>query len=842
MRRTLETLFVWGVVCLWLVGPATAVRPRIAQVALNNGARPSRRFALPVNAESAQTTRPTSLLLGESHPRLWLTAGDLPRLRSWATESNPLYRDGLALLAERAKTEMDGGHVPGDDCGNVYYEEYPTEMYAELFAFLSLVENEAAVRTDYANRARTLLMYIMNLAAQGPASEENYTCNESLQYPPFRHPDFATEDRDRARYHGEAFALTVDWIYPSLSAQDKATIRQVFLRWSQEIIERGYHHPEPVGVISDTVLLNDRLQVRFSGNNYFTAHMRNLGLMALALDPADDPGLQLHSYLDNATGAYLYLFDYLTRTDSRGGLLPEGFEYSPQTAGYAAQFLLALRTAGVDEVAGFGAPNMLYSNPFWSDVVTAYFHSLSPATIESQDEGPLYQPAWYGDAQNYHLTDFISMFAPLALDDIRTGNSGRLNAIRWLQTHTPPGGANALAERVRNPDDFRNALLYFMLFDPAAPPPTDPRPALAPDFFAPGLNRLFSRTGWGTTDAWFTYSLSWNEIDHQMADGNQFSFYRHGEWLSKGRTGYADIAEGIASSEFYNTVCVQNNRPDRDDGDWRIDLWQRGSQWNLIAAGNPTLLAHSENSLYAYALGDATNLYNSTQESVTEVTEASRSIVWLKPDHIVVYDRVATRSAGKFKRWWLQLPNPATVSGNRAVMTTGSGQQLFVTSLLPAGAILTPVNANEPHIVETTAANEPMQVRLRVEAPGAPASTRFLHVLQGADAGANADSATLVQSEDGAFVGAAVHGAVVLFPVDLGAPVERIVYTAPPSTSLQLVAGLPPNTGYSVTTTAIPSGLRVVIQPGGPQQTDGGVLMINAASPAARLFLPAVIR
>ena len=33
------------------------------------------------------------------HPRLWLRADDLPRLRSWANESNPLYRDGLAILA-----------------------------------------------------------------------------------------------------------------------------------------------------------------------------------------------------------------------------------------------------------------------------------------------------------------------------------------------------------------------------------------------------------------------------------------------------------------------------------------------------------------------------------------------------------------------------------------------------------------------------------------------------------------------------------------------------------------------------------------------------------------------
>jgi len=44
----------------------------------------------------------TGLQAADAHPRLWLTAADLPRLRAWASEGNPLYRDGLALLAGRA--------------------------------------------------------------------------------------------------------------------------------------------------------------------------------------------------------------------------------------------------------------------------------------------------------------------------------------------------------------------------------------------------------------------------------------------------------------------------------------------------------------------------------------------------------------------------------------------------------------------------------------------------------------------------------------------------------------------------------------------------------------------
>ena len=759
------------------------------------------------------------------HPRLWLTAAELPRLRSWAVASNPLYADGLALLAERAKGEMDEGRVPDQDCGNVGYEEYPTEMYAELFAFLSLVENDAATRTDYANRARTLIMYIMNEAAKGPATAEDYTCNESTQYPPFRHPDFATEDRDRIRYHGEAFPLVVDWIYPTLTAQDKSTIRQVFLRWSQEVIARGYHHPEPVGTVNDPTLLADIQQVRFSGNNYYAAHMRNLGMMALALDDADDAGNQLHDYLDIAVGAHLYIFDHLTRTESRGGLLPEGLEYSPQTLGYATQFLLSLHTAG----ATYPITTALGSNPFWDDSLTAYLHSLSPATVAREEGGDRYLPSFYGDGQSYHLPDFVSAFAPIGLYDTMTGNTARLNRVRWLQSHTAPGGATQLAERVRNPVDFREAILYFMLYDPNAAPATDPRPALATGYLAPGLNRLFSRSGWGSDASWFTYSLSWNSIDHQMADGNHFSFYRNGEWLTKGRVGYANIAEGIASSEFYNTVAIQNDRPvDRDDTDWRIDLWQRGSQFNYVNDGNPTLLASSLATDYAYALGDATNLYNATSEGSTAVTLAERAILWLKPDHIVVYDRAATASTGKFKRWWLQLPNPATVNGKVATMTTAAGQQLFVTALLPTAATLTAVNTNEQIIQETAASDDPMTVRLRVDAPGNGESVRFLHVLQGADAGANVDGVTLVRSGDNNFEGTIIEDKVVLFPVNRELLATTLAYTVPAGVSNHFITGLKPNTGYTVVVQSVGGNQQVEITEGGSTQTDaGGVLVYS---------------
>lgn len=762
------------------------------------------------------------------HPRLWLTPADVERLRGWATPDNPMYAEGLALLAERAKSEMDEGRVPDEDCGQRAYTEYATESYAQLFAFMSLIDPNEAARADYAQRARTLLMHVMNAAAQGPADpdDQSYRCPgdpDTPVYPPFRDPRFFTDDSDRPRWYGEAFPLTVDWIYPTLTAEDKATINTVFTRWGREIIELAYHHPEPIDVVRDPILLQERSQVRWSGNNYFAAHMRNLGMISMAMDPADSSP-ELQGYLANATGAWLYIFDELSRTDARGGLLPEGFEYSPQTASYVIQFLWALKTAGQADPALHGPEVVLDDNPFWNDFVLAFLHSLSPREVPTE-HGMGYVPAFYGDAQVYELTDFIAAFGALGAYDTITGNTARLNMARWIESHTPPGGVEALVDRVRSPNYFRDGILYFMLFDPAAPPAPDPRPTLPTDWVAGGVQRLYSRTAWEENATWFIYALPWGGIDHQMADGNHIEFFRNGEWLTKARMGYPNIAEGIASSEFRNAPAIQNARPlDRPDDDWRIDLWRRGSQWNLVMTGDPSPLTAGFSAGYTYAVGDATNLYNSEGEGSTEVVEASRAVLWLKPDVIVVYDR-ADSPADSFKRAWWQLPTAPTISGNQATMTTASGQQLFITALLPEGATLMVPDPADDNVGETVARNEPMTQRLRVDAPPS-ATVRFLHVLEGADSGTSARPATVIRSSAGtAYEGAAVAGAVVLFPVNSGDTFTETTYSAPAGNTHYL-AGLTPGAGYDVTFTPNGNNVTVTVRPGGTFVADaGGVVM-----------------
>ena len=781
-----------------------------------------------------------------SHPRLWLTAADLPRLRSWATDANPVYRDGLARLGATARAEMDAGAVPGPDAdnGGNTYTEYPAETYAELFAFLSLVSPGEAERADYAQRARTLLMYVIGKAAQGAAEGQ-----------PYRDPEFSTNDR--SRWHGEAFALTVDWIYPSLSASDKAAIRTVFLRWIEENRNgaiTGHDHPEPIGVVNDPRLVDSPEKLRWALNNYFTAHMRNVGLMAMALDASDDPGGALRGSLANATGAWLYVFDRASRTVGKGGLGPEGFEYFPQTFGFAAQLMLALTTSGNASVETHGPQVSIPGNPFWDEVVQGMLHSLSPAPSYSETEGrSVHLPAWYGSGQHYLAQDMIGLYGPLGILDGHLGNGSRRDASRFIQQQLAPGGAAELARRAYDTSGyFQNSILYFLLFDPSAAPAADPRPQLPLTHFAPGLGRLLARTDWSPSASWFTYKLSFNSVDHQSGDGNQFELYRKGEWLTKERTGY-DLEYG--GSQNHNTIAILNDEPEHDDPcAYRAINWRQGAQYEYVSTGDPDLKALGTGTDYVYALGDALNLYNSESEGSTDVLEASRSILWLPPDHVVVYDRAASKSANRFKRFWLALPGTATVSGTRTTMTSREGQQLFVSTLLPRDAEI----LVQPAVIPTdcgfdngfAASDDPITHQLKVEARGAPLKTRFLHVLQGADGGASPDAAVLLESSAGTpYAGALVQVNAVLFPVALDTPLTTMTCSLPvPAGSVVTrVTGLTPGGRYAVTTRNVSGGHEVTVtaSPSGQAADSAGILRFpESATPTtytSTLVVPIVL-
>ncbi|MFN8487800.1 MAG: Ig-like domain-containing protein [Caldilineaceae bacterium] len=802
-----------------------------------------------------------------SHPRLWVTANDLPRLRSWATASNPVYANGFqaalnyAVNYTNAHWNWTTGQPDANwhDDGTAIFAGDATEAYAEIFAFASLIDQKQANRDLYAQKARTLLMYVINQAALGPAAGV-----------PFRDPQFAIYDR--SRWWGEAFGLTVDWIYPYLSSQDKAIIRTVFLRWANEQLS-AYNHPSPIGVTNSPQLLGGAGGPRWAANNYFSGHMRLLTLLALSFDAADDPavnpslssvtlGNSLRSYLLNVTGAWLYE-QYALYEDpnlvsaaynvspnglgaARGGLSVEGSLYG-DSIGFVQEALLALHTAGFHDVNLAGPQIHLLDSSYWDLMIDGFLNSIAPtAKVDPAQSylGPIYQMASYGDMLRYWITpDAFAAYGALGVYDQLTGNAARLAKDRWIAANVIEGGTSQLYARaggnIWGNSNASDAILYFLLFDPNAPVAslTDPRPNTAPTFYMPTIGRILARTDWTPNASWFDYKCGWLTINHQNGDCNQFEFYRKGEWLTKERSGYANDMV-LMASDYHNTLALQNTatggatQPNIQY--FETETWKRGGQWtNGLNAGDPTVTASFGNS-YVYATGDATNLYNRPDQwtpsnSIVDILHASRSIVWLKPDTLVVYDRATSKTANRFKRFNLVLTSSTTVNGKLATETTTNGQKFYIQNLLPANATLT-VSAAENF--NTVAQGEPSKFRLVIEDPSSPSDIRFLHVLQATDAGGVQATTQLVQSSAGApFAGAITGNSIVLFPVSLN-NAGGTTYSVPTTVTNHLVTGLTPGGKYDVAVHLNGGAAQVVITASGTMFTadSGGVLNFDLST------------
>jgi hypothetical protein len=806
------------------------------------------------------------------HPRLWINASDVSALRLRAVPSNSIYQSLLPVLNTcvlNYNTQFYPGGQPNPtnpDFGDTQgYTGLLTEQNALVFALFSLIDNDPNARVQHAIRARNIIMMAMNEAVKGHASGQ-----------PFRDPMFALYNR--GNFTSECWPLAIDWIYnatladgvtPILLPSDKKIIRDVFMIWANDCLNAyvcGGDHPSPIGAVNSPVLLPKGNGYRVAANNYYAGHARLLTMMSLCIDPVDDPainpatplpilGNSLRSYIPDATGAWLYqqfamfadpaavqsAFNLPATADvglTSGGLSAEGGLYG-HSYSYIIGELLALKTAGFADTTLSGPQAALVTAPVWDRYLVGFANSIAPTAkifpVQSY-LGPVYQMASYGDVLRLWITpDFTQVFALKNLLDQKNGNTTNLDATRWFAINATEGGAAALSQRIQQPWSYgvQNAVLYFLMLDPNLPAAADPRPAYATQFYDAGNGRLLSRTDWSATASIFTFRSSWESINHQNGDAGQFELFRKGEWLTKELSNYDNNGFG-QSSIWHNTLALQNWCPNGTPNlnFFEVQYWPTGSQWNNGQSAGDPVTTTSSGPGYTYVTSDITKLYNrpmpwTPNAAANDIQHASRSILWLGADTIVVYDRATSLHNGLFKRFNLNLDTPPSIDplNQTAKVNTIGGQKLFVKTLLPANALLSYVP--EAGTISYVAQLETMTGRLVVEDPSRPADVRFLHVIEGADGTATTPTATsLVQSSAGTnYSGAVVGTSVALFPVSLATPSIGTSYSIAANVKNNYVTGLSPNAPYTVSSVSDGIAAQVVITPGGVLTADSaGVL------------------
>jgi hypothetical protein len=740
-----------------------------------------------------------ALLLGASsissqtqHPRLWIKSGDVTRLRANATDSNPMWK-ALKISASEVKRLIDTGKL--EDSGSAGYEENFSEQVSVLFAFMALVSPTETERKEYATRAKTVLMRAINEAAKG--------VSESAK---FRHPEFSTSDR--SRWAGAGWGLTVDWIYTSFSSAELQVIRKVFTRWATEALSmqaypcsQGEGACFPEGMDSSTLdpkLLEGR-GVRWAQNNYFAAHMRNALLMTLALDNLDS---SLKNLQNQAIGRHLYAMQHTLNTVNAGGLGAEGLEYSPQTLGYLAQTLLALETAGVQ------SPSVTRwdASAFWKNLLPAVLHSSAPKSNLYEGES-VYQAAWYGDGQQNFLPDMIESFGAMAA---RGADTNFENGLRWVLQNLAPGGASRLENRARGDDSrFHQAILYYLAFDPKSKI-TDPRANIPLEFAALGMGKVFSRSTWDTNSSWFNSQCSWSSIDHMGGDTGALEFYKKGEWLLKRRVGYGF---GWVASDNQNTASYESTMPDRDD--YRLLFAQRHSQWNL-SSGDPVHTYQLEKD-FIYSNCDMAERYNSQRENVNGMKHASRSVIYLEPDVVFVFDRARTDSA-LGKRITYNLPaSSASINGNTANISS-SNKQNWKIQVLVGNNPSTNAAANQDYDYppdKTNAARGEGKYTQIVINQGKVATSRILTVLN-----TSQTEAKRIPSSDPNWIAALSGNTLVIFnnsenPRETNFKLET-------NASKAIFTGLTPNASYGISSNGSSLAIR---DTGNLKASSAGVLV-----------------
>ncbi len=358
--------------------------------------------------------------------------------------------------------------------------------------------------------------------------------------------------------------------------------------------------------------------------------------------------------------------------------------------------LLALRTAGFDNESISGPQIKLISAPLWDRYVAGFLSSLTSTSKTFPDEssvGKVFQHTSYGDLLRLWVTpDFMQSFALLAVLGQQTGNTNHTAAARWISVNATQGGAGALLSRVTKPWSFTESILYFMLLDPKAAPVADPRPELPRMFYDAPAARIIAHSDWNPNATIFDYRASWISINHQNGDGGQFELFRKGEWLTKEMSNHDNNGVGMTTM-YHNTLSLQNACacPSGVPANlqwYESGMWKNGTQWMEGANAGDRTTVTGAGPDYIYATSDLTNLYNrpspySPSDNANNITQATRSIVWLQNNYVVVYDRATTRSAGLFKRFNLSLVTKPVLNNNAATETLPSGQKLFIQTLLP---------------------------------------------------------------------------------------------------------------------------------------------------------------
>ncbi len=535
------------------------------------------------------------------HPRLFFHADQLDALRA---EAKTTHQEIWSAILSYVDTQV--GAVPPMEIPNGLTEEQIRPYGDDLIAFaFSCVITE---QPQYCGLARDTLVAYAHWSRWG---EGNL--------------------RDLALAHmliGSSIAY--DWVYDTLSDDDRKTVAAALTRYGQQMYE------------ASSGPYNDAWTNWWAGSyvqNHFSTNNSALGIVGLAL--AGDTQADTQAWIKQATDAVSRMTYLLSGIQD--GSWHESIDYQTYMLTMLLPFLVNLRSLqGID----------LLPNDYLRNFVNWRIYNYLPGRHEYILDYGDYE-TWWG---NSFEAQSILRFAAHEYGDPRA---------EWMAEQIIGVSGRAAGE-----SNVPWQVFEYLYYDPSIPAKDPTDLPLAKQFSDAGA--VVWRTGWGTNDLVFglqggsyggdfplrtfvDHLYPWGtacqsvgctyNVGHDHADGNTFSIYNHGQWLTT-----EWVAYGERDTSAHNTIQIDGQNqflpvnPDYANPDSFA-----GTEGSFTSANGHGL---------SYAASDVTGRYK-----VPDLHAATRYVVFVKPDYFLMLDNLAADSPHDYY-WISHFSKGVTIENN----------------------------------------------------------------------------------------------------------------------------------------------------------------------------------
>ncbi len=199
-------------------------------------------------------------------------------------------------------------------------------------------------------------------------------------------------------------------------------------------------------------------------------------------------------------------------------------------------------------------------------------------------------------------------------------------------------------------------LAYDFLYDGSAVS-EQPLTGMASAYYARGIGEVYARSGWDTHATWVNMIAGPYTESHAHQDQGSLMIYKDG-WLAYDPN--VSSRSGLAQDTTAHGL---------------VRISQGGTSIRQVATTTSTIEALQQGPDWLHVAADLTPAYDGN----AAIQNVQREMVYIAPDVIVVFDRVASAS-GTSQTWQLATPVQPSISGNTATITA-SGHTLKVTKL-----------------------------------------------------------------------------------------------------------------------------------------------------------------